>query len=131
MYQGFDAIAVPVPWQKNPYQPISWLEMLEFSAQKFFWCGRALRGLMADCLIGSVPGEPGERGFFVSREIDDEIRNDAVTTLKGIEAEIHFDKVIEKVRQAGIPQERERLALMVSRSRRVRGDLPKSRSRKA
>lgn len=48
-----------------------------------------------------------------------------------LEAEIDFDKVIEKVSQAGIPQERERLAFMVSRSRKARGHLPKSRSRKA
>jgi site-specific DNA-cytosine methylase len=49
-----------------------------------------------------------------------------------LEAEIDFDKVIEQVSQAGIPQERERLALMVSaRSRKSRANSPKSRIRKS
>jgi chemotaxis regulatin CheY-phosphate phosphatase CheZ len=48
-----------------------------------------------------------------------------------LEAEIDFDKVIETVSQAGIPQERERLTLMVSRSRKARVRSPKRRNRKA
>lgn len=47
-----------------------------------------------------------------------------------LEAEIDLDKVIEKVSQAGIPQERERLAFMASRSRKARVRSPKSRSQK-
>jgi hypothetical protein len=48
-----------------------------------------------------------------------------------LEAEIDFDKMIEKVSQAGIPQERARSAFMVSRrSHRVRVRSPKNQSRK-
>jgi hypothetical protein len=53
------------PWVINPYKPISWLEMLQFSAGMFFWCGRSLREIRVDCLVASIPGS-GDEPIFTS-----------------------------------------------------------------
>jgi hypothetical protein len=46
---------VLAPWLIHPYEPVTWLEMLQFSASSFYWCGHILAELMADCVLGSLP----------------------------------------------------------------------------
>jgi hypothetical protein len=79
------------PWEDHPHQLISWLEMLEFSAQMFFFCGRALRNIMTDCLIGSIPGTGEEPTFYMFRLLDDKAKDRALPLLEYVEAQ--FRKV--------------------------------------
>ena len=57
----------------------------------FFWCGRALREIKSDCLIGSLPGNGDEPLFILATELDDEARAKAKRALKYVEPE--FRKV--------------------------------------
>ncbi len=73
------------PWERQPCRLISWWEMLEFSAYSFFWCGDALKDIIADCLVGSIP-VPGDSPMFaVQRDIDDLARESALDSLQYIE----------------------------------------------
>jgi hypothetical protein len=87
--QPFDRVLAP--WEKKQYQPISWWEMLQFSARMFFWCGDSLRHIKEDCLIGSIPGTGDEPTFNLSRELDDKAIQNALPKLKRVEEE--FRKV--------------------------------------
>jgi hypothetical protein len=62
-------------------------------------------------------------------ELIERLREKAPETL---DAEIDFDRVLEKISQSGIPVEHERLAFiaLASRSRKARVRSPKSRTRK-
>jgi hypothetical protein len=79
------------PWEIRSYQPISWFEMLQFSARMFCWCGSALRHIRDDCVLGSmqVPGD--EPIFALPAPLDDKAENSALTGLRQIELE--FRKV--------------------------------------
>jgi hypothetical protein len=74
---------VPVlsPWENHPYQFISWLEMLQFSAKMFLWCGKLLHEIKTDCLIGSIPGTGNEPTFHVAADIDERARTKALKIL--------------------------------------------------
>lgn len=78
---------VPAPWEVNPHRLTSWYDMLYFSAYMFFWCGRALREIKTDCLIGSIPGSGEEPIFHVVRDLDDVAREKAQRALQHIEGE--------------------------------------------
>ena len=73
------------PWQLNPRQLISWLDMLVFSAEAFFWCGASLREIRTDCLLGSAVALNNQPGFHLSRDINTKGRERALKTLPGIE----------------------------------------------
>jgi hypothetical protein len=78
------------PWQKHPYQLISWLEMLEFSARMFFRCGHALQQIKDDCWLGCIAGS--EKPIFnPSLTLSDDATNKALISLGQIETE--FNKV--------------------------------------
>lgn len=94
-----DVLAAPVeigrrelalqPWEVNPYRLISWLEMLQFSARGFFWCGRGLRALRMDCFIGSIY-LPGDQPIFaLARDLDDRAKTRATNDLKPIASQFH------------------------------------------
>jgi len=62
--------------------------MLHFSAFSFFWCGNALRGIRADCIVGSARCIGGEEPLFaLPSDLDDKAREKALSSLKTVEAE--------------------------------------------
>lgn len=70
------------PWEEHPYELVTWLEMLQFSAKAFFWCGGALQNIRADCLVASaVALEGGEVAFAMPREIDEKERQKTISSL--------------------------------------------------
>lgn len=73
------------PWQAEPYRLWSLLEMLQFSANGFFWCGRALRSVRADCLAAAAVCVDGEPGFAVYQFIDGKARDKALSSLEAVE----------------------------------------------
>jgi len=75
------------PWEESPYRLISWLEMLEFSARKFFWVGHALEQVRADCLIASMVVVDGDAVVDMSRRLDDKAKEKALKNLKAAEEE--------------------------------------------
>jgi hypothetical protein len=77
---------VLAPWEEQPYRLISWLDMLTFSAEAFFWCGSALRAIRADCLAAAAICVNGEPGFALVQPLDGAARNKALTSLPKIEA---------------------------------------------
>jgi hypothetical protein len=88
--EGLDHILQP--WEERPHQLVSWLEMLNFSAFAFFWCGNSLRGIRQDCIIGSAHCIGGERpDFALASDLDDKAREKARSSLKIVEAE--FSKI--------------------------------------
>lgn len=77
------------PWEQHPRELVNWFDMLQFSAHAFFWCGRALRGIKADCHIGSIiilPGE-SEPAFAMAQDLDEKARTKATTSLRSVEVE--------------------------------------------
>jgi len=75
------------PWQAEPYRLWSLLDMLLFSAEAFFWCGRALRDVRADCLVGSVTVRNGQPVFAVAHDLDQRSRDKALASLETVETE--------------------------------------------
>jgi len=76
------------PWQVNPSRLTSWYEMVNFSARAFFFCGRALRQLKMECLLGSVPKELEEATIFhVTEELDERTKVKAIESLTFVERE--------------------------------------------
>lgn len=76
--------AVLQPWQAEPYRLWSLLEMLNFSAHAFFWCGSALRSITADCLAASAGCIDGEAVFLTGNNLDDKACNKALSLLPSI-----------------------------------------------
>ena len=79
------------PWENNPFEPVSWWTMLQFSARMFFWCGQALHRIKSDCMLGSAIVSGDEPLFDRSKAIDEKARDKAFESLKQVEAE--FRKV--------------------------------------
>ena len=76
------------PWEEHPYQLWSWFEVLHFSAFSFFWCGNALRGIRADCIVGSARCIGGEEPLFaLPSDLDNIAREKALSSLRTVEAE--------------------------------------------
>jgi hypothetical protein len=81
-------VQVPVlqPWEERPYRLVSWLDMLNFSARQFFYCGGALRDIRQDAIMSSaVCMDGGEARFAMPKPIDAASRERAVAHLRGIE----------------------------------------------
>lgn len=77
------------PWEQNPREPISWFDMLNFSAPQFFYCGAALRDIRQDAICSSVICADGsEAHFALAKPIDDASRKKTIAHLQGIEP--HF-----------------------------------------
>ena len=83
------------PWELNPYRLISWLEMLQFSADAFYWCGGALRAIRCDCIIAAATCADGEPDFLMVREVDAKAKDKALKSLTSIEGE--FRKIGLKI----------------------------------
>lgn len=79
------------PWEKSPRGLVSWLDVLQFSAYMFFWCGRALREIKTECLVASIPGDGEQPIFHMAAPIDDKARERAKKALAFAEPE--FRKV--------------------------------------
>lgn len=79
------------PWERYPYGLISWLEMLEFSASMFFWCGHILADIEADCLVGSLRVAGDQPVFSLASRLDEKARMKALKSLGRVEQE--FRKV--------------------------------------
>lgn len=58
--------------------------MLQFSANQFFWSGRALRSIQGDCLAGSATVLDGEVVFATGRDLDETARNKALCSLESV-----------------------------------------------
>lgn len=80
------SIGALAPWEQSLHGLTSWFEMLNFSAQAFFWCGRALRQLMNECLLGSIPGEDTPI-FQFSLPLSDRATKKAVESFTAVEKE--------------------------------------------
>jgi hypothetical protein len=102
--------AVVQPWQLRPRDLISWLDMLAFSAEKFFWCGAKLREIRCHCYLGSMIAANGQPGVQLSRDLDaaarDKVVDDlpyVVTQFRELGLAIAADttvELIQKVQQA-------------------------------
>jgi hypothetical protein len=73
------------PWELKPFELICWRDMLQFSANGFFWVGRALRSLREDCFIGCARCIDGEVGFATALDLDERARGKALGHLPRIE----------------------------------------------
>jgi hypothetical protein len=67
-----------------PWEDPSWINMLSFQAWNFFWCGMALRGIQADCMLSSLAVDPSTPIFSVDRTIDETARSKAAGALKHV-----------------------------------------------
>src|SRR5260370_23186093 len=83
----FEAQEYRAPWENHPYQPISWLEMLQFSARMFFWCGHILQAVETDCLISSIPVDGDTPLFAPHLPLDERARTKALRQLRPVEQE--------------------------------------------
>ena len=59
--------------------------MLQFSAKAFFWCGRALRGIREDCLLGAAVCVDDEIAFATARDLDEKAKEKALSSLPSVE----------------------------------------------
>lgn len=96
------------PWELNPYRLVSWLEMQQFSAKAFFWCGAALKTIKSDCWLGAAVSVDGEVGFAMIRPLDDKARTKANKLLVSAEAE--FEKIGLRISAETIRELRDELA---------------------
>jgi hypothetical protein len=55
--------------------------MLQFSANAFFWAGRALRSIREDCLLGCAQCLGGEVGFAMAMDLDLKAKQKAIDRL--------------------------------------------------
>jgi hypothetical protein len=79
------------PWEKRPFQLVSWFEMLNFSAHAFFYCGGALRDIRQDAIMSAARCPDGNEAMFaMPMDIDDASREKAVAHLKGIEPQFRI-----------------------------------------
>src|ERR1035437_8694956 len=79
------------PWEAKPYSLVSWLDMLQFSAYMYFYCGRALREIRMECFLASIPGSGDKPLFLMTSPVDEKARAKAIKALKYAEPE--FRKV--------------------------------------
>ncbi|MGH9709131.1 MAG: hypothetical protein ACRD37_01110 [Candidatus Acidiferrales bacterium] len=82
------------PWQANPYQLVTWLDMLEFSARMFFWTGSALESIIGNCLVSSLPVAGDTPIFNMTAPINEGTRSKSLEQLAHVE---------EQFRQIGLP----------------------------
>jgi len=75
------------PWEERPFQLVSWLDMLHFSATAFFWCGSVFRSIRADCAMGSAGVVNGEPVYIVAKDLDNNARQKAISALTSVEPE--------------------------------------------
>lgn len=75
------------PWERHSYRLISWLEMLQFSARMFFWCGLYLRTIKNECILDSIPVAANQKILNVARDLSDTSRSRALIALRHVEAE--------------------------------------------
>ncbi len=73
------------PWEVNPYDPISWFDVLQFSATAFYWIGGLLESLFSDCLIkpggfGDAPFPPGA----LNEPLDEKTREKAISSFRTV-----------------------------------------------
>ena len=61
--------------------------MLQFSAKAFFWCGRALRTIREDCIIGAAVCVEGEVLLAMPRDLEERAKEKALSSLPSVEAE--------------------------------------------
>jgi hypothetical protein len=78
---------VIAPWEKRPHELLSLLDMIDFQAWNFFWCGHKLQAIKQDCIVGSVSIEGDTPVFQVSRPLDEKARERALDSLTRIAAE--------------------------------------------
>ena len=75
------------PWEANPRELVSWLDMLQFSAYMFFYCGRALKEIKSDCYLGSMVAIDDEPVLALVKPLDDKSREKATRQLGYVEKE--------------------------------------------
>lgn len=79
------------PWESQPFKLINWRDMLQFSANAFYWAGRQLRALREDCFIGCVRCVDDEPGFMMGMDIDEKARKKVIERLPSVEH--HFQSL--------------------------------------
>jgi hypothetical protein len=75
------------PWDKRPHELVSLLDMIDFQAWNFFWCGYKLQSIKQDCLVGSIPVDGDTPIFDLNRPLDDKARDKALGSLTRIATE--------------------------------------------
>jgi hypothetical protein len=75
------------PWLENPYRLASLLDMIQFSAEMWFWSGYALENLLADCLFMPGPGAIPFPVAILHAPIKQETRDKAVEWLAHVREE--------------------------------------------
>jgi hypothetical protein len=75
------------PWQLNPFQPISWFEMLQFSARGFFWLSQYLESIKLDCLALAIPVDGDTPIFNFSILLDERATEKALEVLSHVETQ--------------------------------------------
>jgi hypothetical protein len=79
------------PWESKPFELISWRDMLQFSANAFFWAGRALRGIREDCYIACARCVDGQVLFATPTDLDVAAREKAMSSLPHVQEE--FERI--------------------------------------
>ncbi len=75
------------PWEEHSYRLVSWFDVLQFSASAFFWCGRALRSIKGDCMVGAAVSLNNEAVLAMAQDLDDSARAKALSSLPSVEAQ--------------------------------------------
>lgn len=68
---GSEVIYESPPWRSAPFPIVNWWDVLEFSAVRIIWCGRALADIRHDCLLGSCIMNRDALLFNPSLELDE------------------------------------------------------------
>jgi hypothetical protein len=74
-------------WQRNPYEGVSWWDMLQFAARQFTWVIQGLENVKLDCYMASIPGDGDEPIFNMMTQIDDRLKDKAERVLVEAEAQ--------------------------------------------
>src|ERR1700674_1037642 len=81
-----DQLTRPIqPWQVDRSRLFSWLEMLQFSANAFVLCGKALREIRADCLLNAIIAPADEPLFAMYSDLSDHTTNKTARLLTLVE----------------------------------------------
>jgi hypothetical protein len=75
------------PWRENPYRLVSLWDMVQFSAQQWFWAGYALESLITDCVLKPGPGDVGIPAGVLHEPISDETKTKAYEWLEHVHKE--------------------------------------------
>jgi hypothetical protein len=82
---GAAVVPLSAPWTNKSL--VSLLDMLQFAAREFFWCGGALRVVKFDCYAGAATAVDGKTVYAMAKDLDEAAKNKAIPLLTRMESE--------------------------------------------